>query len=202
MRLFGIDKERGENDDPKVLHDKVLKLVTDVKSTTKAEDIDKFHRNGRIIDGKEQDIIIRFKSHSAKEAFYKARKNIQHSRKHVKIRPSLSNNQLDLLRDARDVLEDLSLGEDAVNPIEFVFANLHGVIQAKLKKKFRGSQFITINSVADFIRKAQAAQALKEAETEFDKISSWADESSDRKSRPVHQSRPSEEDDMGFGLFD
>ena len=83
-----------------------------------------------------------------------------------------------------------------------MFANLHGVIQAKLKKKFRGSQFITINSVADFISKAQAAQALKEAETELDKISSWADESSARKSRPVHQSRPSEEDDMGFGLFD
>ena len=120
---------------------------------------------------------------------------------YVKIRLSLSTNQLNLLRDAEAVVDDLSLGEEAVNPVEFVFANLHGVIQAKLKKKFRGSQFISFNSVSDLIRKTQAAQVIKDAETEFEKISSWAD-SSPKKPSSGHQSRPTEEDDMGFGLFD
>ena len=201
VTVSGIDKGRDEKDNPQVLHEKVTQLVTEVNSTTSVEDIDKFHRNGRIINGKEQDIIIRFKSHSAKEAFYKARKNLAPSRKYVKIRPSLSTNQLNLLRDAEAVVDDLSLGEEAVNPVEFVFANLHGVIQAKLKKKFRGSQFISFNSVSDLIRKTQAAQVIKDAETEFEKISSWAD-SSPKKPSSGHQSRPTEEDDMGFGLFD
>ena len=202
VTVSGIDKVRDEKDNPQVLHEKVTQLVTEVNSTTTAEDIDKFHRNGRLTNGKEQDIIIRFKSHSAKEAFYKARKNLAPSRKYVKIRPSLSNNQLNLLRDAKAVVDDLSLGEEAVNPVEFVFANIHGVIQAKLKKKFRGSPFITFNSVSELIRKTQEAQVVKVAETEFEKIqSSWAD-SSPRKPSSVHQSRPSDEDDMGFGLFD
>ena len=176
-------------------------MVTDVKSTTTEQDIDKFHRNGRL-DGKEQEIIIRFKSHSAKEAFYKARKTLPPSRKSVKIRPSLSNNQINLLRDAISVVEDFSLDEEVVNPVEFVFANIHGQIQAKMKEKFRGSPFISFNTIPDLVRKLQEAQVVKEEETAFDEISSWADLSTSKRVS-THPSRPqdSENDDMGFGLF-
>ena len=199
VTVAGIDKEKGE--EPEDLREKVLQLVTDVKSTTTEQDIDKFHRNGRL-DGKEQEIIIRFKSHSAKEAFYKARKTLPPSRKSVKIRPSLSNNQINLLRDAISVVEDFSLDEEVVNPVEFVFANIHGQIQAKMKEKVRGSPFISFNTIPDLVRKLQEAQVVKEEETAFDEISSWADMSTSKRVS-THQSRPqdSENDDMGFGLF-
>ena len=201
VTISGIDRERDENpENPDVLRDKVRKLVTDVNSTTKEEDIDKFHRNGRR-NGKEQDIIIRFKSHSAKEAFYKARKNLPKT-SNVKIRPSLSNNQVNLLRDAQAVVEDLSLHEEIVNPVEFVFANLHGITQAKLKNKFRGSHFVSFNNVPELIRMIQKAQVLKEAENEFDAISSWADKPPQRKPSSARHSRDSDEDDMGFSAFD
>ena len=201
VTVSGIDKERNEN--PKELREKVLKLVTDVKSTTQVHDIDKFHRNGRL-NGKEQDIIVRFKSHSAKEAFYKARKNLLPSRKEVKIRPSLSNNQLNLLRDAKSVVEEFCLneestGEEMVNPVEFVFANIHGIIQAKMKKELRGSPFISFNSIPDLVRKVQEAQVVKDEDSSFDKISSWADRSITKPASGQHQS--SDDDDMGFGGF-
>ena len=204
VTVSGIDKGKDENhENPKVLHEKVLQLVTDVNSTTTEQDIDKFHRNGRLTNGKDQEIIIRFKSHSAKEAFYKARKNLVPARNVVKIRPSLSLNQINLLRDAKSAVEDFSLDEELVNPVEFVFANIHGLIQAKLKRKFRGSPFVSFNSIPEFVRKVQEAQVLKDAESAFDEVSTWADKSSRRKS--VRQSRPAasnDDDDMGFGLFD
>ena len=62
----GIEKEYHESKDS--LRTKVHKIVEEVASATKVEDIDKFHRNGPTID-QEQDTIIRFKSHSAKEIF-------------------------------------------------------------------------------------------------------------------------------------
>ena len=79
VAVVGIDKKRNETDES--LREEVLKLVADVNSTSKEEDIDKFHRNGRLFNGKDQEIIIRFKSHAAKEAFYRARKNLPPSRK-------------------------------------------------------------------------------------------------------------------------
>ena len=205
VTVVGIDKGRNENhENPEVLHEKVRQLITDVNSTTTEQDVDKFHRNGPLTNGKDQEIIIRFKSHSAKEAFYKARKNLLPSRKDVKIRPSLSMSQLNLLRDAQSVLEDLSLDKEIVNPVEFVFANIHGLIQAKLKRKFRGSPFVSFNSIPDFVRKVQEAQVLRDADSAYEEVySKWTDKSS--RSKSVHQSRSrasDESDDMGFGVFD
>ena len=203
VTVSGIDKEKDE--DPEVLRAKVLKLITDVNSTTQDNDIDKFHRNGKLFNGKEQDIIVRFKSHSAKEAFYKARKNLFPSRKEVKIRPSLSIYHINLLRDAKSVVDEFSLNEEIVNPVDFVFANVHGQVQAKMRKKFRRSPFITFNTIPELISKLQEAQVIKDEDDAFDEVSTWADISPSNSKRTAHQSRrrdsDSDNDDMGFGGF-
>ena len=206
VSVSGIPKEKEEKDNPDILRNKVLKLVADVKSSTTNEDIDKFHRNGPVINRNEQEILIRFKSHAAKEAFYRARKNLPKSEE-VRIRPSLSRHQSDLLRDAKLLVEEYSLNEEVensyVNPVEFVFANIHGDIQAKLKHKFRKSHFISFHSTQDLACKLQEVQAEAEAkvvnqdEATYDEIYSWADNS---RTPPPRQSND-DDDDMGFGLF-
>ena len=202
VTIKGIDKEKDEK--PEDLREKVLKLVTDVNSTTQEPDIDKFHRNGRRV-GKEQDIILRFKSHSAKEVFYKARKNLINTRKEVKIRPSLSNNQINLLRDAEAVVEEFNFKEEIMNPVDFVFANVHGQTQVKLREDFRGSPFLSFNTIPELIRKLQEAQVVKEAETAYEEVSSrWDDDISPSRRTSAHASRHRDNydnDDMGFGDF-
>ena len=206
VAVTGIEKQKDES--PEKLREEVLGLVADVKSTTKEDDIDKFHRNGRV-NGNEQEIIIRFKSHAAKEAFYRARKDLLPARKDVRIKPSLSLNQKNLLRDAETFVEKFGLKDEEVNPVEFVFANLHGEIQVKMKKKFRGSCFITFNSLKDLAQRLQDAQVVKDEEANFDEISTWADTDSNSPQVETPRSPPSSvpprkddnDDDMGFGLF-
>ena len=202
VAVTGIPKQREEKDNPEILREKIHKLVADVNSTTNEEDIDKFHRNGRVTNGNEQEILIRFKSHAAKESFYRARKNLPPSMREVKIRPSLSRHQSDLLREAKDTVEQYSLNDEIVNPVEFVFANIHGDIQAKMKTDVRGSPFITFNSIQDLGRKLQEAQVIVQANSAFDKISSWQYISSwaDTRSKPKDP-KSGDEDDMGFGNF-
>ena len=195
--VAGIEKEKDET--PESLREEVLKLVADVDSTSKEADIDKFHRNGRVYNGNEQEIIVRFRSHAAKEAFYRARKTLPPSRRGVKIRPSLSLNQKNLLRDAQSLVEEYCLNDETVNPVEYVFANIHGEIQAKMKKKFRGSPFISFNSLKELTWRLQEAQAVKEANDVFHEASSRYD----IHSRTFNQSPVGEtedtNDDMGFG---
>ena len=192
--VAGIEKKKDET--PESLREEVIKLVADVNSTSKEPDIDKFHRNGRVYNGNEQEIIVRFKSHAAKEAFYRARKTLPASRRGIKIRPSLSPNQKNLLRDAQSLVEEFSLNEEIVNPVEYVFANIHGEIQAKMKKKFRGSPFISFNSLKELSCRLQEAQAVKETNDYFHEVSSRYD----THSGPQNQLSETEDvDDMGFG---
>ena len=114
VAVSGIEKKREEK--PEELREIVLKLVSEVKSNTGEHDIDKFQRNGRVHDDKKQDIIIRFKSHAAKEAFYKARKSLPPTRNNTKIRPSLSPNQKTLLHEAQSVIEEFHLAHEQINP--------------------------------------------------------------------------------------
>ena len=73
------------------------------------------------------------------------------------------------------------------NPPEFVMANIHGELQVKLKKKSRHGLFVTFNSIDQLVYIIREAQVIKEADEEYDRISSWADDiDSDS------------EDDMGF----
>ena len=205
VSVTGIPKQREEKDNPDILREKVHKLISEVKSTTKEVDIDKFHRNGRVTDGNEQEILIRFKSHAAKESFYRARKNLPPSMKQVKIRPSLSRHQSDLLRDAKAVVEqyNYSMDEVMVNPVEFVLANIHGDIQVKMKNKVRGSQFISFNSVQDLCLKLQQAQVVEQTDTAFDIISSRIDRADQMMKEDEQPVRPlsGDDDDMGFDNF-
>ena len=169
VTISGVEKKKEEK--PEELREKVLKLVNEVKSTTNERDIDKLHCNGRIHNGKTQDIILRFKSHAAKEAFYRARKALPASQEGVRIRPALSPNQKKLLYDSQQLLERYQYGEEMVNPPEFVFANLHGDIQVKLKNKFRHSEMVTFNSIKQLTHILREAQGVKETDEEFDTIS-------------------------------
>ena len=198
VTVAGIQKERGEN--AATLRQKVTNLVTEVNSDTKVEDIDKFHRNGRITNGNEQEIIIRFRSHAAKEQFYKARKNLPPTRKEVKIRPSLSRNQKSLLKEAQTFVEESNLKNEDLyaNPVEFVLANVHGDIQVKLKEKFKGNHFITFNSIQELTRRLQEAQGIENAENSFDEIYSWA-EVNPNPTQSGHFRIQVGEDEMGFG---
>ena len=81
--------------------------------------------------------------------------------------------------------------------MEFVFANVHGLMQAKMKKEFRGSPFISFNSIPDLVRKLQEAQMDNDDDSAFANTFAWADKSSTIKSRP----QSSDEDDMGFSGF-
>jgi hypothetical protein len=196
--IAGIPKPRGEN--PADLRKIINEIVTESESTTTVADIDKVHRNGPA-DGEEQDVILRFKSHSAKEAFYKARKTLGEKRKDVKIRPSLAPAQRTLLNDARDYLKTQ---KDAIlpNPPEFVFANIHGQIQVKMSEKCKMSEkgkeglFVTINSVDHLTRVIGNANMLGESFQIFDKDNSWADATGKR-----GNSNDDGDYDMGFGLF-
>merc|ERR1712240_56260 len=144
VSIAGIEKTTGET--PEQLSEKVLEVVKKVKSTTNETDIDKFHRNGPVFEGSKQEVILRFKSHSAKEAFYRGRKTLPPEHRSVKIKPSLSPHQKKLLCEAEALIEEFKFREEAVNPPDFVFANIHGEIQVKLKHKYRHGDFVTFHT--------------------------------------------------------
>ena len=153
-------------------------------------DVDKFHRNGPYRDG-EQEVIVRFKSHAAKEAFYRARKTKENN--NIKIRPSLSPNSKLLLNAAVTHLEEYNDNyEKMTNRPEFVFANIHGELQVKFQKNYskKRGMFISFNSIQDLsciIANAQHPdqdRLTHAARAEYD---DGVESNSD--------------DDMGFGLF-
>ena len=131
----GIECRENEVRERKLEED-VRNLLQESTSTTTFEDVDKFHRNGPRFENK-QDVLIRFKSHSAKENFYRARKNIK--RRGIKVQPSLSTETRTLLDDAKESIESY---EDyvLVNPPDFVMADLHGNLWIKFKNQTKDNQ--------------------------------------------------------------
>ena len=127
---------------------KVETIVTKVNCDTKIEDIDKLHRNGPA-KGKDQEVIVRFKSHSAKETLYKNRSNLND--KNIKIKPSLSPHNKSLLRDAQELVSSYATVDGHVsgmtNPPDFAFANVHGDLQVKMKKRTRKGMFFGFSSI-------------------------------------------------------
>ena len=204
VSITGIEKK--PNETPEILQEEVHKLVGEVTSDTTVADIDKFHRNGRSYNnGKNQEILLRFKSHSAKEAFYRGRKTLPPTRRNVKIRPSLSAYQKNLLDEAETIVEEFNLRDEVRNPVEFVFANIHGETQVKLKNKFRGSNFVTFRSVTQLISSLNQVQSVKRTDEKFHEFASWADQpqlsepQTQLQQRQTSQEQGNEsEDDMGF----
>ena len=142
--VSGIERKAGENKDS--LRTEIDSLIQEAGSTTKISDVDKFHRNGPR-QGVQQDIIVRFKSHEAKEAFYKKRKSI--SSRQVWVKPSLSSYNSNLLKEAKELIKPLTSNASTYdNPPEFVFANIHGDLQVKLARETNeGSMFYSFNTI-------------------------------------------------------
>ena len=147
--IEGIEKKKGETSE--TLRKHVVDILDQVETDISIEQVDKFHRNGPIYDGKRQDIIVRFDSHSAKEKVYKARKK---TRNNVRIKPSLTRRNKDLLRDARKVIEDLHYDLPPItdNPPEYIFPNVHGEVVVKFTKETDEGMFVTIDSLEHLYR--------------------------------------------------
>ena len=145
--ISGIEKRQNEKHDE--LKNEIEKILQKVDSGVSLDDVDKLHRNGPIRDGN-QEVIVRFKTHSDKESFYKGRKKVTDQR--IKIRPSLTKESKDLLNSAVRYLDKLHNEDDKLdNPPHFVMANIHGQIQLKMKKEHDGRLFFPINSMKDLV---------------------------------------------------
>ena len=72
--ISGIETVGNESLD--TLRKEVENILTEANSSTTINDVDKFHRVGPKKD-KVQDVIVRFKSHTAKENFFLSRKEIK-----------------------------------------------------------------------------------------------------------------------------
>ena len=147
--IAGIEKKQNESHEE--LKKEVEKIIQKVDSGITMDHVDKLHRNGPIRDGK-QEVIVRFKSHSDKEVFYKGRKKV--GNENIKIRPSLTKANKDLLNTAIDYLDQLHEDDEddkLENPPHFVLATVHGQIQLKMKKEHEGRTFYPINSMKDMV---------------------------------------------------
>ena len=145
VTVKGLERPPGY-ERPESLTEEVKKIVESSNSVPFTE-VDKFHRNGRRTD-KERDIIIRFKSHSAKELFYKSRKTI--TNKKLKVQPSLSPERKRLLEASREMLEAYhSDCDEYPNPPHFVLPDEHGNLLLKMKKKTKHGLFLRFDSLQE-----------------------------------------------------
>ena len=164
----GTPEEEGEK-----LKTEVSKIV-ESSGEASFDDVDKFHRNGPTYEG-EQDVIVRFKTHAAKESFFNTRKTLPDKR--IKVQPSLSPATRSLLKEAKDALEKYYINDENLdNPPEFVYANLHGELLVKMKKKMKFGSFLRFNSLEELhnqIKKQNEGAndiAMREFENEMRKI--------------------------------
>ena len=135
MHLPEVETEHDVKEKVETIILKEMKLPAHVSN-----DIDKAHRVGKIInkDGKKlQNIIVRFKSHSARYAVYKKRKAV----KNKKISPNLTPHRSKLLLEAIDMCESIEK-----NDWGFAFANQHGDLQIRLSEPFEGKHFFSFDS--------------------------------------------------------
>ena len=175
--LAGIDKPYNES--PQSLKAEVSKVICAANSPVTLADVDKFHRNGPI-DGNKQEIIVRFKSHAAKESFYKERKTIETT---AKIRPSLAPERKRLLNESINFIKEVYADSNMENPPDFVYADVHGNLKLKMSKKTKKGFFFNFNSI-------EQLRFLINVNQEY-------------LDRPPVKDRANEadDDDMGFGAF-
>ena len=135
------------------LEEDVRNLLQESTSTATFQDIDKFHRNGPRFETK-QDLLIRFKSHSAKENFYRSRKSMK--RRGVKVQPSLSVETKSVLDEAKEHIANYD-GYGLVNPPDLVMADLHGNLWVKFKNQTNENQmfykFDSIEKLSEIVDK-------------------------------------------------
>jgi hypothetical protein len=155
-----------QNETNASLTDEIRKVIDETESAVTIADVDKLHRNGPRRDGK-QDIIIRFKSHSAKEAFYKKRKTVK--RPNLKIQPSLCEKRRQLLNEANDLIASYQNDQVANRP-DFVLADIHGNLLVKMSLETNGRsfhKFETLQQLHDKILVCQPAHPEGEEERDL-----------------------------------
>lgn len=158
--------------------EEIKNIIEKVNSSTKIEDVDKFHRVGPVKEENLQDLIIRFKSHDAKEQFLKKRKNLD---RQLKVKPSLTYERRKLLEKARNHLEspETNYEEGTMKHYpEFVYADVHGNLKVCLKDSDNPErkQFLKFNSLKDlsFIIDKKNLQVAPEVASINERYKSYA----------------------------
>ena len=149
------------------LREKVAKLVDESQAEISFDDVDKFHRNGPRIDGK-QDVIVRFKSHSAKEEFFFKRKSIPEAAR-VKIQPSLTPAAKKLLGAANEEINFFKRG-DLENSPDFALPDVHGNLLLKFSKPTTDGLFVRFDSLNQMHSLIQKYNSRREADEVFEEM--------------------------------
>ena len=156
----GIERPRDETAEQ--LKEKVNDILQQSDTVVNMDDVDKFHRNGPIKDN-QQEVIVRFKSHSAKEIVYRKRKSVRN----VKIQPSLTPDNKVLLEQAREELPTLR-DDSTKNLPEFVYADIHGDLRVKMSIPTKGNQmfhkFTSIQQLYEVVQKCNSGNHRFESE--------------------------------------
>ena len=118
------------------------KVIQDLDITSEEYDFeyDKIHRVGKI-DGNEQNVIVRFRSHQFPAELYYNRKRIKNKR--IKLKPSLTETRTELLR----TLIDKTTDNKKVN---FCYADFNGNIKIRLKEKQKEKSIYQIENMDKF----------------------------------------------------
>ena len=152
------------NETKETLTTEINSVINEAESSVTIDDVDKLHRNGPRYEGK-QDVIVRFKSHSAKESFYKKRKTIKRPR--VKIQPSLCDRRRKLWNDSNELIEYYQ-NEAVRNPPDFVLADVHGNLMVKMTNETDGRLFHKFESTKQLVEIIQKCHPHPEGENERD----------------------------------
>ena len=129
--------ENESDDDVKKVVTKIVK--NDIVKPELLSSVDKHHRIGKVkeVNGKKmQNIIARFKSHSARYSVYQERKKV----KNAKISANLTKRRSQLLNDA-------SLAVKNLEKVDFCFSNIHGDLMTRLVEPFNGKYVFNFNSL-------------------------------------------------------
>ena len=132
--LTVLCKEENEN---------LSKLKKDVVDTLSESGISKEEVANKIDKNNTQNTIIKFKSHSFKKKNYLKRKAI--TKRDVKIKPSLTKHQIELLKDANTLTTD--------NPgtnFLFAYADVHRNLKFSLKDARNGQEVVKFAYEKDF----------------------------------------------------
>ena len=118
------------------------KVIQDLDITSEEYDFeyDKIHRVGKI-DGNEQNVIVRFRSHQFPAELYYNRKRIKNKR--IKLKPSLTETRTELLRTLIDKTTDNK-------KVTFCYADFNGNIKIRLKEKHKEKSVYQIENMDKF----------------------------------------------------
>ena len=119
------------NEKPQELEEKVKTIMGEAGINNDIiNDIDKLHPVGKTRQNK-QKIIIRFRSHSKRYAFFAKRKSLQNNR----VTPALTRSRNKLLSMAKQLVK-------GIHVVNFVYADINGDIKVRFKEADKQGRFV------------------------------------------------------------